>query len=70
MTMNWIPPACDVIDVDNVGMVKSRCRFGLLHKAPLSFGIGDFLGRENLDGDEPVQVRVPGLVYNAHAAAP
>ena len=62
MTMNWIPPACDVIDVDNVGMAKSRCCLGLLYEPPLSFGIGDFLGRENFDGDEPVQVRVAGLV--------
>jgi hypothetical protein len=43
-------------------MVKSGCCLGLLYEPPLSLGIGDFLGRQNLDGDEPVQVRVPGLV--------
>src|SRR5713101_2624732 len=51
-------------------MVESRCCLGLLNEPPLSFRIGDFLGRENLDGDEPVQVRVPSLVHHAHAAAP
>jgi len=35
----------------------------------LSFGIGDFLGRQNLDGHEPVQVRISGFVHDAHAAA-
>ena len=69
MTMNWIPPACDVIDVDNVGMAKSRCCLGLLYEPPLSFGIGDFLGRENFDGDEPVQVRVAGLVHQTRPTA-
>jgi hypothetical protein len=58
----------DVVDVNDVGMVKSGYCLGLLYEPPLSLGIGDFLGRQNLDGDEPVQVRVPGLVHHAHSA--
>src|SRR5882724_10802598 len=60
----------DVINVNDIGMVESRRRLGLLHETALAFRISDFLGRKNLDGDEPVQVSVSGFVHHAHPAAP
>src|SRR5438445_2918580 len=60
----------DVVDVNNVGMVESGCCLGLLYEPPLSFRISNFLGGQNLNGHEPVQVRIPGLVHDTHAAAP
>jgi hypothetical protein len=58
----------DVVDVNNIGMVESRRRFGLLHEPQLAIGIGDFPQRQNLDRHEPVQRRVRGPVHHAHFA--
>ena len=59
----------DIVDVDDVGMVQRRGRFRLLHEAPIALGVLDPLGRQDLDRHGPVEMRVSGFVYHAHAAA-
>ncbi len=67
--MKSMPPALvDVVDGDDVGVVQGRGSLGLLHEAALALGVGDLLRRQDLDGDEAVQVRVAGLVDHAHPA--
>ena len=58
----------DVVDDDDVGMAEGRGGLGLLDEALLPFGIGDLVWRQDLDGDETVEVGVDGLVDDAHAA--
>ena len=38
-----------------------------LHEALALVGVLDAIAREHLEGHEPVQARVPGLVHGAHA---
>ena len=59
----------DGVDRDDV-LVDDGCRgLGLAHE-PLAGGwIGGQLGRQHLDGDDAVELRVVGLENHAHAAA-
>ena len=41
---------------------------GLLNKTALAVGVGDELGREDLQGDLAVELQVEGLVDNPHPA--
>ena len=58
----------DVVDDDDVGMVESRSRLGFQDEASLALGIGGFIGRQDLDRYDPVEVGVRRLVDDAHAA--
>src|SRR5262249_23508839 len=57
-----------VVDRNDVGMVEGRRGASLLDE-PLAPGrVGSSLGREDLDGDGPVEVGVVSLVHHAHGA--
>jgi hypothetical protein len=49
-------------------MIQRRGRLGFLDEPLLPLGIGDPLRRQDLDGDQAVQVGVPGLIDDPHAA--
>ena len=49
-------------------MIERGGGLGFLHEAALAFRVGDPLGRQDLDGDEAVQVGVTGFVDHAHPA--
>ena len=40
----------------------------MTHETAFALRVGDSFWRKHLDGDEPIQVRIPGLVNDAHAA--
>ena len=50
------------------GMVQGAGGLGFLNEAPLALGIGDLVRGQHLDGDDAVEMRVAGLVDDAHAA--
>ena len=58
-----------VVNRADVGMVERRGRFGFEHEAFPSVLVAGQIGREELQGDKPIEVRVEGLVDDAHAAA-
>ena len=58
----------DVVDDDDVRVAEGRGGLGLLDEAASALGVGDLAGRQDLDGDGPVEVGVDGLVDGAHAA--
>jgi len=58
----------ETVDADDVGVIQRRGRLGLLDESPFPLGIGDFLRRQHLDGDESIEMRVTGLVDDTHAA--
>jgi hypothetical protein len=57
-----------VIDSDNVGMIQSGQRVGLLLKAAQALVIARERLQQDLDGDGAVQPWIVRLVYLAHAA--
>ena len=57
----------NVINRDDVRMVQRRSRPGFLHKALPAFRVAHLVGRQQLQRDRPVQVRVERLVDDAHA---
>ncbi len=59
----------NVMDGDDVGMIDCRCRLRLLDETPAPPGIGHGGDGQNFDGDRPVEVRIHGLVDNAHASS-
>jgi hypothetical protein len=59
----------DLVDHGDVGMLKGSGGLRLLDEAALALGIGDEVGRQNLESDLAVQLGVHGTVDDAHAAA-
>jgi hypothetical protein len=57
-----------LVNVNDIRMVQGAGGAGLLEKARSAFGVGDFFGGQDLDGDKAVQMGVAGFVYDAHAA--
>src|SRR5262245_50487081 len=58
----------DFVDLDDVGVLQPRDRRRLAAKAVEAFVIGVAAGEDHLEGDDAVQLQVPGLVDDAHAA--
>ena len=58
----------DAIDRDDVGVTEGRRGLGFLDKPPLAVRIGDLRRRQNLEGDDAVQLPVAGFVDHTHAA--
>jgi hypothetical protein len=59
----------DIVDVDDVGMVQRGGCFRLLHEPPLALGVRDPVGRQDLNRNWSVEMRVSGFVHQAHATA-
>jgi hypothetical protein len=57
-----------IVNRDDVGVVQGRGGFGFLYEAQPVLGVGVSVGRQDLDGDQTIQVRVTGFVDFAHAA--
>ena len=57
----------DVVDRDDVRVVEGRRRSRLVLEAGETLAVGRQRLRENLDGDEPAEARVPRLVDLPHA---
>src|SRR4030042_1006999 len=49
-------------------VAEGRGGLGLLDEAALALGVGDLVGRQDLDGDGPVEMGIDGLVDGTHAA--
>jgi hypothetical protein len=59
----------DLEDLNDVGMVELRGSLSFSAE-PFSFaGAGVLTRKDHFQGDDPVQVRLPGLVNDSHAAA-
>jgi hypothetical protein len=57
----------NLVDGDDIRVIQSRSGLGLLHEAALAVRIGHLFGRQEFDGDEAVQARVPRFVHHTHA---
>src|SRR5580704_12777107 len=69
MAMKAWPSWSDIVDRADVGMVQGGSGLGLALEAGKRLRVaGNFL-RQEFEGDEAVQARVLGFVYDAHAAA-
>src|SRR5262249_55490486 len=62
--------AGDIVNGDDVGVVKRTGGAGLLGETPQVFFIAELLGGQQFQGDEAIQPRVTGFVDHAHAALP
>ena len=58
----------DVVDGDDIGVIQGGRGLGFLHEAQLALAVGDPVGRQNLDRDGPLQLRVASLIDDSHAA--
>jgi hypothetical protein len=52
------------------GLAQRRSRLRFLHEALLSFGVGDLLGGQDLDGDLTSQAALDGTVDLVHPSRP
>jgi len=58
----------DIVYGDDVRVVERRGGSRFVHEAPPALGIGNGVRRQHLDCNDAVQMRVAGLVHDAHAA--
>ena len=58
----------DFVDCADVRMVEARRRPGLVDETLPGFGVRCQSGRQELEGDRPLEAEVLGLVDDAHAA--
>jgi len=58
----------DVMNYENVGMIESAGSLGLLFKSSEANFVSRKAGRQNLDGDFTIDLRVEGAIHLAHAA--
>ena len=58
----------DVMDGDDTGVIQRRRRLRFLNKTAAAIGVVDLFRWEDLDRDQPVEVRVVRFVDDAHAA--
>ncbi len=56
------------MDGNDVGVIQRRGGPRFLHETALSLGVGRLVRRQNLDGDQALQVGVAGLVDYPHPA--
>ena len=59
----------DLVDLDDVGVLERRHRLRFDEKPSQRIGAGVSPGEHHLEGDEPVELLLPRLVHDAHAAA-
>ncbi len=59
----------DLVDGADVGMVVRCGGLGLANEALLALLVLDEMRREELQGDETIELEIFGLVDHAHAAA-
>ena len=59
----------DIVDLDDVGMAEPGDGLGLDQEPLAMLGAGRACRRGSSSGDDPVQLAVPGLVDDPHAAA-
>ena len=55
-------------DLDNVGMVQPRDRFGFSQETQSGFGRRVMSGKDHLDRDDAIEPQLASLVDNAHSA--
>ena len=58
----------DLVDGDDAGVMEMRRGLGLALEAFDDFGAGPLAEQEHLEGDDPVELRLPGAKDDAHAA--
>jgi hypothetical protein len=59
----------DVVDDDDVRVAEARDGSSFAQEALAQFGVVLEIFFEEFDGDEPIQLRIPGQVQRTHAAA-
>ncbi len=57
---------CDVVDRDDIGVVQRRSGLGFPHEPPAALRVRHFVGGQDLEGHQAVQVFVARLVDGAH----
>jgi hypothetical protein len=65
--MYWMPSSAKMLDRDDVEMVQQRRCLRLMDEASPLLIVCSRGGRQQPDGDEPVEPRIPGFVDLAHA---
>jgi hypothetical protein len=60
----------DVVDLDDVGVLKAGDGLGLFQEPRQGAGVGVIAGQDHLERDNPSQVDLAGLVNDPHAPAP
>ena len=58
------------VDLDQIRMIERSSSDGLVVKAGDKLAVHRESGAERLDGDKPLQDRLPGLVHGAHSSLP
>jgi hypothetical protein len=58
----------DLVDLDDVRMLQVSHRFGLTPEAKQLLATGMGAGQDHFEGDQAIELHVPGLVNDAHAA--
>src|SRR5438132_8921223 len=58
----------DLIDSDDVGMIQSGSRLGLLNEAAHAVAISSNRGRQNLEGNLAIEFRIERQKHFAHSA--
>ena len=59
-----------LVNRKNIRMIQRGCRTRLLLEPVQPFRFCRRQSRQNLDGNIPIQARVAGAIYLAHAASP
>jgi len=59
----------DVVDRADVRVVERRCRAGFLSKAVQGVRILGQFPAQKLQGNEPAELRILGLIHDSHSAA-
>jgi hypothetical protein len=62
-------PFAGAVDGHDVGVAQAGDRLGFAAKAGQLLGPGEGASQDHLDGHQPVEVLLPRLVHDAHAAA-
>src|SRR5262245_30892577 len=61
--------AANLMDLDNMRMLKGGDRLRLAEKAVHFRGTGVAAGEDHLQGHQAIELQMAGLVHHAHAAA-
>ena len=59
----------DLVDLHDVGVLQAGRRLGLTPEAGQLLGVGLVAGSQQLQGHDPIQGHLPGLVDHTHSAA-
>ena len=60
----------DLVDGYDIGVIEVSGGLGLGLETPHVGFRGQLAGQDHLEGHQPLQLDLPGLVHHAHAAAP